>query len=160
MFKKPNFHKVIIGRIEKISFPELGVFDLPAKVDTGAFRSSIHAKNIKVDPKTKELSFTLLDGHNSSKGRKITTSAKNYKKVNVKNSFGRSENRYEVKLKVKLMHKSFKTVFTLADRTNMNFPILIGRKLLNGRYIVDSAHSGIDEATLKRDYDVVIEHEE
>lgn len=160
MFKKVNFHKVIIGRIEKISFPELGLFDLPAKVDTGAFRSSIHAKNIRVNSKTKELSFTLLDGHNSSKGKKITTSAKNYKKVNVKNSFGGSENRYEVKFKVKLMHKSFKTVFTLADRTNMNFPILIGRKLLNNRYIVDSSQSGIDEGALKREYDVVIENED
>ncbi|MCA9342827.1 ATP-dependent zinc protease [Candidatus Saccharibacteria bacterium] len=160
MFKKVNFHKVIIGRIEKISFPELDLFDLPAKVDTGAFRSSIHAKNIKVNHKTKELSFTLLDGHNSSKGKKVTTSAKNYKIVSVKNSFGKSENRYEVKLKVKLMHKSFKTVFTLADRTNLNFPILLGRKLLSGRYIIDSSQTGIDEDTLKRDYDVVIENED
>ena len=160
MFKKSNFHKVIIGRVEKISFPELGLFDLPAKIDTGAYRSSIHAKSIKVDPKTKELSFTLLDGHKSTKNKKITATDKNYKITSVKSSSGKSEDRYEIRLKVKLMHKTFKTNFTLADRTNMNFPILLGRKLLNGRYIVDSSQTSINMKELKRNYDVVIDDEE
>ena len=40
-------NKVIIGRLESIALPELGMDDLQVRVDTGAKTSSLHVDNIK-----------------------------------------------------------------------------------------------------------------
>jgi len=80
--------------------------------------------------------------------------AQEYKKVVVANSFGHEEERYEVKLKVKLGPKVFHARFTLADRSKKIYPILLGRKLLNHRFLVDSAKTSLDRVTLKRKYGI------
>jgi hypothetical protein len=45
--------------------------------------------------------------------------------------------RYVIKTKVTLFGKTFKTEFSLADRQQMRYPVLLGRKLLRNRFIVD-----------------------
>ncbi|HEU4608151.1 MAG TPA: hypothetical protein VFS31_08585, partial [Chitinophagaceae bacterium] len=39
--------KKVIGAFEKVSFPDFGLFDVIAKIDTGATSGSLHATNIK-----------------------------------------------------------------------------------------------------------------
>jgi len=39
--------KKVIGAFEKVSFPDFGLFDIVAKIDTGATSGSLHATNIK-----------------------------------------------------------------------------------------------------------------
>jgi len=59
--------KITIGRKDKVDFPELGLKDIPVKVDTGAYTSAIHCRNIvikTVDGKD-VLYFTLLDPSHS-----------------------------------------------------------------------------------------------
>lgn len=159
MATKHDFHKIVIGRLEKISFPEIGVFDIPAKVDTGAYRSSIHTQDISEDKKAKKLTFTLLADHPLSHrhAKKVTTS--DYRTVTVTNSFGQSEKRYEVLFKTKIGPKIFYTKFTLSDRTQMSFPILIGRKLLNHRCIVDTSKTCFNAKELKDEYGIDIPEE-
>ena len=55
----------------------------------------------------------------------------------VKNSFGQIENRYIIKTKITLFGKKYLTDVALSNRSTMKFPVLIGRKLLGGRFIVD-----------------------
>ena len=63
--------KKIIGRREIISILDLDLFDLDAKIDTGADSNSIHCDDIYVDDE-KFVHFTLLDEvHASYHGKKI-----------------------------------------------------------------------------------------
>lgn len=143
-------YKTIIGRSEFIEFPGLLLSKIPAKTDTGAHGSSIHASNIKVvKKKGKEyLKFTLLDKHPSYQySREVETP--NFSRVTVSNSFGGLQERYAVNFKVKLAGKVFTTEFNLADRSVKVFPVLLGRKLLNKRFLVDSNITNIDRKTLK-----------
>ena len=57
---------MILGRSEPISFPKLNIEDVPAKIDTGAYRSAIHCTKAKVvtqEDGTEILRFTLLNNH-------------------------------------------------------------------------------------------------
>lgn len=153
MASKHDFHKVIIGRSEVLTFVGTEAIDIPAKADTGAYRSAVHAENISVD-ENDVLSFDLLGGHPVCGAMVHRVEAEEYQKVWVANSFGHREERFEVKLKVKLGPKIFHARFTLADRSKKIYPILLGRKLLNGRFLVDSSETSLDRITLKRQYGI------
>ncbi|MCB0803275.1 MAG: ATP-dependent zinc protease [Flavobacteriales bacterium] len=43
--------KTIVGRVEKVDFPELGILDIEAKIDTGAYSTAIHSHRIWVEEK-------------------------------------------------------------------------------------------------------------
>jgi hypothetical protein len=128
--------KQIIGRVEKISFPELGIKNVHAKIDTGADLSSIWASGIHEDAGV--LRFKLF-GRKSEfyTGKEIEFQAPHYLLTRVANSFGHREMRYVVKLQLKLGGKTIVGTFTLSDRSKKTYPILIGRKLLNRKFLVD-----------------------
>lgn len=154
MKKRSDFHKVIIGRAEELSLVDLGANNVPAKTDTGAYRSAIHASNIKLDTKTNILTFTLFKGHPMFDSLSAEVSTDNFKKVDIANSFGHREVRYEVKLRTKLGPKVFIASYTLADRSKKIYPILIGRKMLNGRFLVDTFETSVNRIELKNKYGV------
>jgi hypothetical protein len=149
MATKHDFHKVIIGRSEMLEFIDLGDIKVPAKTDTGAFRSSVHASKIAVN-KDGTLSFDLLNGHKSFVKKTDRITVKNYSQVTIINSFGHREERYEVSLKVKLGPKVFTDSFSLSNRANNSYPVLLGRKLLNDRFLVDSAKSSLNRNRMKK----------
>ncbi|MGZ4118658.1 MAG: putative ATP-dependent zinc protease, partial [Bacteroidia bacterium] len=60
-----------------------------------------------------------------------------YFQKEIKNSFGETEKRYIIKTIVKIGRKRIKSVISLTDRGTMRYPVLIGRKLLKNRFIVD-----------------------
>lgn len=126
--------KPVVGKAERVSFPQANVLNLLAKVDTGAYRSSVWATKIK--EKDGLLSFVLLGP--SSKhysGEMVTTTE--YRRVKVENSFGHSEMRYSVFLSVEIAGKKIRSNFTLANRAKKTYSALIGRKMLKGRFLVD-----------------------
>lgn len=154
MATKHDFHQVIIGRSEVLNFVDYGILHVPAKTDTGAFRSAVHATNIRLSKSSDTLSFDLLTHHPvcGAMGKRVET--QEFAKVWVANSFGQREERYEVKLRVKLGPKIFTARFTLADRSKKVYPILLGRKLLNYRFLVDSAESSLNRVELKQKYGI------
>lgn len=160
MARRSDFHKVVIGRAEKLSFIELGINDVPAKVDTGAYRSAIHASKIKLSEDGKTLSFRLLGNHRVCGTMAIDASTRHFSQVTIANSFGHEELRYEVKLKVKLGPKVFLATFSLADRSKKVYPVLIGRKLLNRRFAVDTAQTSINRVELKKKYGIAFPKDE
>jgi len=126
--------KRIIGRAERIKFPDAGIQNLPAKVDTGAYRSSVWATNIH--EKDGRLYFTLL-GPSSEfyTGKELSTSE--YKVVEVESSFGHKQKRYSIFLHVVIGRKRVRSNFTLANRATKTYSALIGRKMLKNRFVVD-----------------------
>ncbi len=125
---------VHIGPKILIDFPGQEIFAVPAKVDTGADNSSIWASDIK--EKEGVLSFVLF-GEKSKLYTGNVIQTDKYTKRRIKNSFGDAEDRYCVVLSVKIGKKKFRTEFTLADRSRNSFPILVGRRSLKGRFVVD-----------------------
>lgn len=158
MASKHDFHKVIIGRSELLDFVDIDAHKVPAKTDTGAYRSAVHAVNIKESDGV--LSFKLLGNHPvcGAMAQKIET--KDYSQVWVANSFGHRQQRYEVRLKVKLGPKVFMARFTLADRSKKIYPILLGRKLLNDRFLIDSSKTSLDRISLKKQYGIDFPNDE
>lgn len=126
--------KLTIGRREKVDFPELGLFGITAKIDTGAYTTALHCESIK--EKDGILYFTPLGpSHTEYKGeeQKFTS----YIQKDIKNSFGETEKRYIIKTVVKIGRKRIKAIISLTDRGKMRYPVLIGRKLLKNRFFVD-----------------------
>ncbi len=144
-------YKTIIGRAELLDLPARLLTDIPAKTDTGAYLSSIHATNIREVKKKNGktvLKFNLLEGHGAyNYSREIEMP--NFEKTKVENSFGEQQERYKVEFKVRIGGKVFRTPFTLADRSKKVFPILLGRTLLNKRFLVDTDIAHIDRKQLK-----------
>lgn len=128
----------LIGRREFVDFPELKLFSIEAKMDTGAYTSSIHCTDITI--KTVEnkpvLCFKLLDSSNPEFSKQIHQFTE-FNKKKIKNSFGEMEERYIIKTTIKLGKKTIRTTLSLSDRENMRYPVLIGRRLLKGKFIVD-----------------------
>lgn len=135
-------YQVIIGRAEEVDIVGVAL-GVPAKIDTGAYRSSIHASDIKVVTVNgvKTLKFSILGHQNAVIKRPLETDE--FSEVEVTSSNGQSETRYEVKLKIKLANKVFKTSFSLSERENTLFPILIGRTALVRRFLVDVARTSV-----------------
>jgi hypothetical protein len=128
--------KLIIGRAERMDFPDGEVFGVPAKIDTGAYRSSVWASNIREEDG--ELTYTLL-GPESPYYSGIECRTTKYERVEVENSFGQKEERYSLTIRAKVGAKIIRSNFTLSDRSSKTYPVLIGRRFLKGRYLVDVA---------------------
>jgi hypothetical protein len=142
--------KKLIGRREKITLPEWGLKNVTGKIDTGAYTSSIHCEYVEekeVDGK-KVLFFKVLEPSDKKYNGKILRS-ENYSQKKVKNSFGQAEIRYKVTTKVIMFGVEFDAEFTLTDRSKMRNPILLGRKILKGRFIVDVEEVNLSKKTLK-----------
>jgi hypothetical protein len=129
-------NKITIGRIEKVSFPTLALTDIDAKVDTGAYTSSIHCHDIHEDLDKKTIYFKLLDPSYPDYNKK-ELEFENYTKTVVKSSTGIPESRYKIKTSIQIGELLYKTTFTLTDRGTMRYPILLGRVFLKNKFVVD-----------------------
>ncbi len=120
--------------------PQIGLFDLPAKIDTGAYTSAIHCTYAKVvveDGKA-VLKVKFLDpAHPKYTGEEFMFSE--FRKKLIKNSFGQSEERYIISTQINLFGKNYISKFSLSNRSGLKNPILLGRKLLQGNFVVDVA---------------------
>jgi ribosomal protein S6--L-glutamate ligase len=128
----------IIGRAEKVDLRDYGLVGVPAKVDTGADSSSLWASNVVEDEKG--LQFTLF-GPDSEfyTGQTVTLPKSGYSQTHVENSFGDGETRYKVRVGITLRGRKVRATFTLSNRENKTYPILLGRRLLQSKFIVDVA---------------------
>jgi glutathione synthase/RimK-type ligase-like ATP-grasp enzyme len=123
-----------IGSTELVAFPDLHIEKVPAKIDTGADSSAVWASDIAMDGHT--LCYVLFGpGSAFYSGGIIRTET--YRVIKVRNSFGHYEFRYKVKLRIKVGEKRLLSWFTLADRSQNTFPILLGKSFLKTRFVVD-----------------------
>ena len=137
MAKKKNSLQTI-GRLESVDFPEWDLYDIDAKIDTGAYTSSLHCHHIKskeIDDQ-EYVTFNLLDPSHETYNDKLFELPIHRKKV-VKSSNGSTEERFVVKTEIRLFDRMFQAELSLTDRSEMRYPVLIGRKLINGRFLVD-----------------------
>ncbi|MEN5388022.1 RimK/LysX family protein [Aliarcobacter skirrowii] len=131
----------IIGRVEPISILDLELFDLDAKIDTGAYSNSLHCDDIFVDD-SNFVHFRLLDKiHHSYHNKRVKMPL--FKIKSVKSSNGVVQTRASIKVKVEFAGKIYQTVVSLTSRADMKYPMLIGRKFLQNRFLVDVSKKNI-----------------
>ncbi len=136
--------KITIGRVDKADFTELSLMEIDVKIDSGAYTSSMHCSNIKEITLNGEpfLKFTLLDPEHSFYNNKEFT-FKDYASKIVKSSNGISEKRFMVLTEIILFDKKFPIYLTLSERKDMKFPVLLGRKFLNKKFVIDTAKKNL-----------------
>ncbi|HEV8513686.1 MAG TPA: RimK/LysX family protein [Cyclobacteriaceae bacterium] len=123
-----------LGRSDRVDLPGLGLENIHAKIDTGAYNCSLHCTSNEVVNGV--LEFVLLDAeHPEFTGRKYFF--KKFVQREIKNSFGEAELRYVIKTKIKIYDRLIRAEFSLSNRGNLKFPVLLGRKILRNRFLID-----------------------
>lgn len=124
----------IIGRKDQVDLPELELFGIDMKVDTGAYGNALHCHSIDViDGK---LIFTPLDpSYDAFNGRAFKFDE--FDTTEVRSSSGETEKRYVIRTRLVIFGKKYRTKFSLTNRIDMRHPILLGRKFIGGKFLVD-----------------------
>jgi len=133
---KKKGHKIVIGRKDIADFPDIGFNQVEVKTDTGAYTSSIHCSKLYVEDAILYCNF--LDEKHPEYSLK-THSFTDFRTITVKSSNGIAENRYEIKTRITIFKKDYSIALSLSDRSDMKFPVLLGRKFMNSKFIVDPA---------------------
>lgn len=135
----------IIGRKDRADFPMFEMFNVPVKIDSGAYSSSIHCSSVSEIKNHENESFlevVFLD--ESYAGfkfeKKIFTS---YKKKKVKSSTGDEQERFFVRIPIVLFGEIIESDFSLTTRNGLKNPVLIGRKLLNKKFLIDTSKTNL-----------------
>lgn len=136
--EKKNDSLQIIGRTELVDIPAWDLFELSAKIDTGAYTSSLHCHHIESyeDSDKTMVRFNLLDPTHDVYNDKLLELPV-FKTKDVKSSNGLTEERIIVKTDLVLAGQKLRAELSLTDRSEMRYPLLIGRKLLKGKFLVD-----------------------
>jgi hypothetical protein len=142
----------IIGRKDRADFPMFDMFNVPVKIDSGAYTSSIHCSSVCEIKKNENESFLevvfLDESYAGFKlGKKVFTS---YKKKKVKSSTGFEQERFFVRIPIILFGETIETDFSLTTRNGLKSPVLIGRKLLNKKFLIDTSKTNLSYKEKKK----------
>lgn len=128
--------KKIIGRGEKVDFPALSLNSVPVKIDTGAYSSAIHCSSIEINDQDLLEVIFLEESESGYTGKLLVFDAYEIRKI--KSSNGITEERYTIDTDLNLGGSEYPIRLTLAERSAMRFPVLIGRRFLKrNRFVVD-----------------------
>ena len=140
-FIKPSpKDKILIGRQEFCDLPQMGVERIRARIDTGAKTSALHAYNIEVIQGENGEDLIAFNTHPENRRRKDAPLAilPFFDRRKVISSNGIPEERFLVKLDIKIGDQMLTTDVTLTSRHKMSFPLLLGRNtLIQGGFVVD-----------------------
>ncbi len=149
-----------LGWREWVSLPDLGIFSLKAKVDSGAHNCSLHAVDLEyfnrrvdgegevefvrfvTDPNHRGASAEAAVGSRSRR-EPIQAEARVLDRRAVRSSNGEREIRPVIATKLRLGLHEFQVELNLTDRDLMGFRMLIGRRAMHGRFWIDPSASFI-----------------
>lgn len=130
------YAKGVIGWVENVQVSP-GNITIKAKIDTGAASSSLHCDCIRKIIRDGEswIQFNITDIN----GKQISVEKKIIRTVKIKRHFGGSQRRDVVSMGVCIGSHYEETDVSLIDRSGFEYDMLIGRKYLNGKFLVDSS---------------------
>jgi len=131
--------KRVVGWKEHAALPDLKIKDVIAKMDTGANLASIDASEIKYSTRSgvKHVNFKVMKRNNTV--RKTSAPLAGFKRI--KSSNGDVERRPYIKTTLLVDGIAKKIELTLTDRGPMDYTMLIGRKALGRRWVVNPSVS-------------------
>jgi len=112
-----------------------------AKLDSGADTSSINARNIERFRKGGR-SFVRFDIVDDT-GKTVVIERAVVRRVRVRRAGGNDDSRVVVRFKVCVGGSAAESEFTVADRDDLEYQVLIGRTFMAGRILVDSGRQRI-----------------
>ncbi len=130
--------KLIIGKEEWCAFPELNLPAVKARIDSGAKTSALHAFNIHTFTEDGK-KYVYFDIHPIQDNRKIIQNcrAEVIDRRIVKSSSGEKERRFVIKTPIKIGDELWDIEVTLSNRDSMGYRMLLGRKAMAGRTLID-----------------------
>jgi hypothetical protein len=125
----------IIGEVEPVTILAADL-TLPARIDTGAQTSSLDARDIQRFERDgkKWVRFVIVD---RISGKKAKVESRLTRTVDITRHGADPQIRPVVKLKARLGKVELRREFSLTDRPEFTYPVLIGSNLLQGEFIVD-----------------------
>ncbi|ASJ91527.1 ATP-dependent zinc protease [Porphyrobacter sp. CACIAM 03H1] len=136
---------MVVGWRELVDLPGLGLAGIPAKIDTGARTSSLHADVLEDFRREGErfVRFAVDWG-----GQRHFCEAIHVDVRGITSSNGEQQTRFVIKTPLTIGNLTFRAEISLADRSQMQFPMLIGRTALRRRMVVDSGHSWLQSPAM------------
>lgn len=131
--------KKIVGAFEKVSFPEFGIQAITAKVDTGAYSGALHCTKIHEEVLSDGrvvLHFSPFDHPENVK------TVKKFYTNTVRSSNGSLQMRYFIYTNIVIGGDSYRIRLSLANRSEMKWPVLIGRRFLHRNNILVDVTKG------------------
>lgn len=126
--------KPVIGAIEHVIIEPYGV-KVDARIDTGASTTSLDARNLTVSQDTVTFNLSPKFG-----GAEIRIPVAAWRHVR---TAGSRERRPVVELELCIDGKRLRVWVNLTDRSDMRYPLLLGRNVITGNFIVDPSRSFI-----------------
>lgn len=148
--------ETLVGEIEPVMIKEKKdgkALRLLARIDTGAKTSSLDATNIEQferlfgDNTETWVRFTIEDSVNKEM---VEVESKLVRTAKIKGHGTESERRCIVKLWIQLGKVNKYVEFSLTDRSNFKYPVLVGRNFLNGEFVVDVSKKNITSPMSER----------
>ena len=124
----------LIGAFEEVSFPDFAAIGtVMAKIDTGAYTGALHCTKIR-EEKTAAggsvLHFSPFDHP------EVEMTVDDFLVRHVRSSNCDSASRYFIKTKITVQGLTYPILLSLADRSEMKWPVLIGRRFLRANHFL------------------------
>ena len=145
--------KPILGYVEHVSLPDFGIACY-AKVDTGACTSSLHADDIETFTREDQrwVRFRVQFDNNQHTIDQICE-APVIAKRKIASSNGQRSSRYIILAPIHIGGSIIPIEISLSHRGSMKYPMLIGRKAIEGKFLVDVSLSPTLTDTNEEDQD-------
>jgi hypothetical protein len=130
---------LLIGWKEYVSFPEWGHRRVKAKVDTGARTSAIDVVSYDLRQADGQglIAELRLALHRRRRDRLVVVQTPVLRMIAVRNSNGMREQRPLIETSIRLGPVTKRVRLTVTNRAGMCFRMILGRKALEGNFVVD-----------------------
>lgn len=127
----------VVGPVIEVAFPGLNVASpINAKIDTGAYSGALHVSDIREVSGAKGQRWLEFKPLAASAPVRLEA----FRKKLVKSSNGLAAERYVIDTEIAINGAVYPISISLADRRQLKYPVLIGRKFLEThKFIIDLA---------------------
>jgi len=134
----------VIGRKDIADFGKLDLYGIEVKIDSGAYTSSFHCQKIEkiIKDGVAQIKFNFLD-HSHQQYHEKEFFFEDFKMRSIKSSNGSVEERVSIKTEITIFKKKYPIELTLTERIEMKHPVLLGRKFISKRFLIDTSRKNL-----------------